>query len=328
MKELLNIKNLYVQYNTDEAVVHAVNGVDLIVHRGEAMGLVGETGAGKTTTALGILNILPEQVGEITEGDIVYDGKNVLNMSKKELQAMRGKQVSMIFQDPMTSLNPIITVGNQIDEMLLLHFKELTKEQRAQKVDDILKLVGIPAERKHEYPFQFSGGMKQRIGIAIALVCQPDLLIADEPTTALDVTIQAQILQLMKQLKRELGTALIMITHDLGIVAELCDNVSVMYAGDIVETGTVEDIYQRIENHPYTTGLFNCIPKLDSDEKRLTPIAGYMVDPTDLPKGCKFHDRCPYATDRCGRENPKAYQNGTHKIKCFRYESWGEGDSI
>ena len=324
MDELLNISDLYVQYNTDDATVHVVNGVNLVIHKGEAMGLVGETGAGKTTTALSILNILPEKVGQITSGSVVYGGKDVRTMNKRELRAMRGKQISMIFQDPMTSLNPIITVGDQIGEMLKLHFKNMGKEERAQRTDEILRLVGIPAERKNEYPFQFSGGMKQRIGIAIALVCQPDLLIADEPTTALDVTIQAQILQLMRELKQNFNTAMIMITHDLGIVAETCDSVSVMYAGEIIESGTVEDVFQKIDNHPYTVGLFNCIPKLDSTEKRLTPIEGFMVDPTDLPTGCKFHDRCPYATERCGSELPKGYKNGTHEIKCFRYEHWGK----
>lgn len=324
MEELLKIDNLHVQYNTDDAVVHAVNGVNLLVHKGESVGLVGETGAGKSTTALSVLNILPEQVGQITQGTITYAGKNVGKMSKRELREMRGKHISMIFQDPMTSLNPIISVGDQIGEMLKLHFKQLSDQQREEKVDNILKMVGIPPERKHEYPFQFSGGMKQRIGIAIALVCQPDLLIADEPTTALDVTIQAQILQLMKQLKVNFNTAMIMITHDLGIVAETCDTVAVMYAGEIVESGRVEDVFMRDDNHPYTTGLFNCIPKLDSDEKRLTPIEGYVVDPTDLPTGCKFHDRCPHVTERCGQELPPAYCKDSHQIKCFRYETWGK----
>lgn len=324
MEELLKIDNLYVQYNTDDAVVYAVNGVNLLVHKGESLGLVGETGAGKSTTALSILNILPEHVGQITQGTVTYAGKDVGKMSERELREMRGKHISMIFQDPMTSLNPIISVGDQIDEILKLHFKELGKHQREEKVDNILKMVGIPPERKHEYPFQFSGGMKQRIGIAIALVCQPDLLIADEPTTALDVTIQAQILQLMKQLKIDFNTAMIMITHDLGIVAETCDTVAVMYAGEIVESGTVEDVFERNDNHPYTTGLFNCIPKLDSVEKRLTPIEGYVVDPTDLPTGCKFHDRCPHATERCCQELPPAYRKGNHQIKCFRYETWGK----
>ncbi len=324
MEELLRIKDLFVQYNTDESVVHAVNGANLVVHKGEAMGLVGETGSGKTTTALSVLHILPEDVGEIKSGSITYNGKDVSEMNRHELQAMRGKQISMIFQDPMTSLNPIITVGDQIMEMLDLHFKQLSEQEKVEKVDRILSLVGIPADRKSEYPFQFSGGMKQRVGIAIALVCQPDLLIADEPTTALDVTIQAQILHLMLELKKEFNTAMIMITHDLGIIAETCDSVSVMYAGEIVESGTVEDVFERKDNHPYTAGLFNCIPKLQSQERRLTPIEGFVVDPTRLPSGCKFHERCPYATERCKCELPPAYQQGTHAIQCFRYEQWGE----
>ncbi|MDO5346610.1 MAG: ABC transporter ATP-binding protein [Lachnospiraceae bacterium] len=327
MDEILKITDLYVRYHTDDAVVHAVNGVNMVIHKGEAMGLVGETGAGKSTTALSVLGILPAKVGQIEAGRIEYNGKDVSKMNKKELRAMRGKRISMIFQDPMTSLNPIITVGDQIMEMLTLHFKHLSHQEKEEKVDRILKLVGIPAERKNEYPFQFSGGMKQRVGIAIALICEPDLLIADEPTTALDVTIQAQILQLMKELKEELNTAMIMITHDLGIVAETCDSVSVMYAGEIVETGTVEDVFERKNNHPYTQGLFNCIPKLDAEEERLTPIEGFVVDPTHLPCGCKFHERCPYATERCEKELPGDYQRGTHKMKCFRYEQWGKETS-
>ncbi len=324
MEELLKIENLHVEYHTDDAVVHAVNGIDILLHKGETMGLVGETGAGKSTTALSILDILPEQVGKVTEGTVTFLGKKVGDMNKKELRTMRGKQIAMIFQDPMTSLNPIISVGDQIGEMLTLHFKQLGKVEKEKKIDDILKLVGIPSERKGEYPFQFSGGMKQRIGIAMALVCEPELLIADEPTTALDVTIQAQILDLMLRLKEEFNTSMIMITHDLGIVAEICDSVSVMYAGEIVETGAVEDIFARMDNHPYTSGLFNCIPKLDGTEARLSPIDGFVVDPTDLPAGCKFHERCPYATQKCGREHPAMYFNGGHGIKCFRFEAWGK----
>lgn len=321
MEELLRIENLYTQYNTDMAVVHAVNGVSLSVHKGEAVGLVGETGAGKTTMALSVLGILPEKTGEITHGEIYFNGRNVADMSKDEKRAIRGKHISMIFQDPMTSLNPIIKVGDQIMELLTLHFKEMSKEEKEEKVESILKLVGIPPERKEEYPFQFSGGMKQRVGIAMALICKPDLLIADEPTTALDVTIQAQILQLMTNLKKEFDTAMILITHDLGIVAETCDSVAVMYAGEILETGTIEDVFSRIDNHPYTEGLFNCIPRLDSDERRLTPIEGYVVDPTNLPNGCKFHERCPYATERCATEQPGTYRQGSHSVRCFRYES-------
>lgn len=322
MEELLKIEDLFVQYNTDEAAVHAVNGASLTVHCGETMGLVGETGAGKTTMALSVLDILPEKTGEITSGKVMFRGKEVRAMNKNELLSMRGKQVAMIFQDPMTSLNPIISIGDQIMEMLTLHFKQLSKQEKEERVDDILRLVGIPAERKAEYPFQFSGGMKQRVGIAIALICEPDLLIADEPTTALDVTIQAQILDLMQNLKEKFNMAMIMITHDLGIIAETCDSVSVMYAGEIVETGAVSDIFKKKHNHPYTQGLFNCIPKLGSDERRLTPIEGFVVDPTNLPSGCKFNERCPYVTQRCKTQIPESYQTGNHAIKCFRYETW------
>ena len=321
MEELLRIEDLHTQYNTDMAVVHAVNGVDLSIHKGEALGLVGETGAGKTTMALSVLGILPEKTGEITAGKIFFEGKNLDDFSKEEKRSIRGKRISMIFQDPMTSLNPIIKVGDQIMELLTLHFKELSKQEKNERVESILKLVGIPPERKDEYPFQFSGGMKQRVGIAMALICKPDLLIADEPTTALDVTIQAQILQLMTNLKKEFDTSMILITHDLGIVAETCDNVAVMYAGEILETGSVEDIFRRVGNHPYTEGLFNCIPRLDSDDERLTPIEGFVVDPTNLPSGCSFHERCPYATERCGREHPEIYKEGSHCVRCFRFES-------
>lgn len=324
MEDLLTIHDLQVEYRTDDGIVHAVNDVDFSVRKGEAMGLIGETGAGKTTTALSILGILPEPVGKMVSGEICFEGQMISELSDKEMRSVRGKKISMIFQDPMTSLNPIISVGDQIEEMLYLHFRNLSKEERSRKVDEILQLVGIPPERKSEYPFQFSGGMKQRVGIAMALVCEPDLLIADEPTTALDVTIQAQILELMRELKDKLGTSLIMITHDFGIVAQLCDRVSVMYAGEIVESGTVEDVFAQKRNHPYTEGLFNCIPKLDSKEDRLKPISGYVVDPIELPGGCKFHERCPYANERCRKENPGLFEKDGHSVKCFRYEEVNE----
>lgn len=324
MEDLLTIHDLQVEYRTDDGIVHAVNDIDFSVRKGEAMGLIGETGAGKTTTALSILGILPEPVGKMVSGEICFEGQMISELSDKEMRSVRGKKISMIFQDPMTSLNPIISVGDQIEEMLYLHFRNLSKEERSRKVDEILQLVGIPPERKSEYPFQFSGGMKQRVGIAMALVCEPDLLIADEPTTALDVTIQAQILDLMRELKDKLGTSLIMITHDFGIVAQLCDRVSVMYAGEIVESGTVEDVFAQKRNHPYTEGLFNCIPKLDSKEDRLKPISGYVVDPIELPGGCKFHERCPYANERCRKENPGLFEKDGHSVKCFRYEEVNE----
>ena len=327
MSELLQINDLFVKYETDEATVNAVNGISLTVNEGEAMGIVGETGAGKTTMALSILQILPEQVGKISCGEIIYKGRDICKLKNKDMLRLRGKSISMIFQDPMTSLNPIITVGDQIMEMVNLHFPTLSTNEKVQKVINILNLVGIPSDRRNEYPFQFSGGMKQRVGIAMALICEPELLIADEPTTALDVTIQAQILELMRNLKEEFNTSMIMITHDLGIVAETCDKVSIVYAGEIVETGTIEDVFTRENNHPYTKGLFNCIPKLDSYEKRLSPIEGFIVDPTNLPGGCKFHERCANAMKICSEQCPPVYQNGTHCIKCFLYDKWENGEA-
>lgn len=316
---LLEIRDLHVEYDTDDAVVHALNGLDLTLRRGEKLGLVGETGAGKTTMALSVLRLLPQRVGNITQGSIIYDGTDILNASPKEMLALRGARISMIFQDPMTSLNPVITVGDQVLEVLKLHFPEMSREERDARVDEIMKMVGIPPSRKGEYPHQFSGGMKQRIVIAMALVSEPELLLADEPTTALDVTIQAQILELMKQLKEKLNSAMVLITHDLGVVAEFCDTVAIVYAGEIIEQGSVEDVYARRDNHPYTQGLFNCIPDLYTTADRLQPIPGFMADPTDLPQGCSFAPRCPYCTERCRKESPNMYLRGSHGIKCHRF---------
>ena len=316
---LLEIHDLHVEYDTDDAVVHALNGFDLTLRRGEKLGLVGETGAGKTTMALSVLRLLPPRVGKITQGSVTYDGIDILNASPKEMLALRGAKISMIFQDPMTSLNPVITVGDQILEVLRLHFPDMRREDRDAKVDEIMKLVGIPPSRKGEYPHQFSGGMKQRIVIAMALVSEPELLLADEPTTALDVTIQAQILELMKQLKEKFNSAMVLITHDLGVVAEFCDTVAIVYAGEVIEQGSVEDIYARKNNHPYTSGLFNCIPDLHTTADRLEPIPGFMADPTDLPQGCSFAPRCPHCTERCLSESPNMYLRGSHGIKCHRF---------
>lgn len=325
MENILEIKDLFINYNTDEGVVHAVNGLSLNVGRGESVGLVGETGAGKTTMALAVLGLLPEKVGEVTSGTIVFENKKILELKKREMQAIRGHKIAMIFQDPMSSLNPTKTVGKQLREVLDLHFPQLSRKEKAEKVDKMFQLVGIPPERQNEFPFQFSGGMKQRIGIAMALIAEPDLLIADEPTTALDVTIQAQILDLMKKLQTEMNTSLIMITHDLGIVVENCTKVAVIYSGQIIEFGTVEDVYSKISNHPYTEGLFKCIPDLKSDAKRLTPIRGNMADPENLPIGCKFCDRCDYKTNKCETEEPPVYFRGTHGIKCHRFAEGCEG---
>lgn len=320
-ENLLEIKDLYAQYNTDDAVVHALNGFTLSLKRGESLGVVGETGAGKTTMALSIMRLLPNLVGEVTGGSIVYDGIDILSASAGKMLSLRGERISMIFQDPMTSLNPVITVGDQILEVLELHFPDISKEEKNQRVEEMLQLVGIPAARKGEYPHQFSGGMKQRIVIAMALVAEPELLLADEPTTALDVTIQAQILALVSNLKTKFNTAMILITHDLGVVNEVCDNVAIVYGGEVIERGKIEEVYLREKNHPYTEGLFGSIPDLVTDAHRLQSIPGHMVDPTDLPKGCKFAERCAYCTERCRQENPPLHRlSDTHFIKCHRFE--------
>jgi len=324
MPKLLEIKDLHVRYNTDDAVVYALNGVNISLDKGETLGLVGETGAGKTTLALSILRLLPDQVGEIRSGTIEYGGTDLRALSAEEMRKIRGEKISMIFQDPMTSLNPTKTVGQQVREVLDLHFPELPPNEKQQKVDHLFRMVGIPAERQHEHPFQFSGGMKQRIVIAMALIGEPELILADEPTTALDVTIQAQILELMRRLESELKTSMILITHDLGIVVDICAKVAVIYSGQIIETGTIEDVYAKMDNHPYTEGLFKCIPNLEIETERLTPIAGSMPNPEDLPPGCKFFDRCLYRMDRCSEAEPGCYTKGTHSIKCYRYDKWGD----
>lgn len=274
----LSIDNLKVDYVTDDGIVHALNGVSLELVQGETLGLVGETGAGKTTMAKCIMGILPKRTGKIRSGEITFEEKNLLKCSQKELQSIRGAQIAMIFQDPMTSLNPVLTVGEQIAEAVENH-EHCGKARAMERAEEMLELVGIPAERVHEYPHQFSGGMKQRVVIAIALACNPKMLIADEPTTALDVTIQAQVLEMMQSLKRQLKTSMLLITHDLGVVAQNCDRVAVIYAGEIVEYGTVMDVFKRMK-HPYTQGLFSSIPQINADVKRLNSIPGLMLDPT------------------------------------------------
>jgi len=314
--KLLEIKDLHVIYETDEDKVYAVNGLDLAINKGETLGLVGETGAGKTTTALSIMRLLPEKIGLIKKGQIVMEDKDITKATESDMRLIRGESISMIFQDPMTSLNPILTIGDQIEEVLELHKKNMSRKQKSARVDEILNLVGLSPERKFDYPHQFSGGMKQRVVIAMALACEPKLLIADEPTTALDVTIQAQVLQMMKGLKEKLGTSMILITHDLGVVAQTCDRVAIMYAGEIIEMGTVKDIFEGKNHHPYTMGLFGSIPDMTKITKRLSPIEGLMPDPTDLPDGCKFHTRCPKCMDICKTVSTVNYASNSHIIKC------------
>ncbi|MDR1832889.1 MAG: ABC transporter ATP-binding protein [Fusobacteriaceae bacterium] len=315
-KELLNIKDLVIEYVTEDETVHAVNAISIKLDEGETLGLVGETGAGKTTTALGILRLIPNPPGVIRSGDITFQGKNLLELPEEEMRNIRGNHISMIFQDPMTSLNPVMTVGEQIAEVIAIH-EGLNAHDAMAKAEEMLELVGIPAARSIEYPHQFSGGMKQRVVIAIALACNPKLLIADEPTTALDVTIQAQVLDLMGELKQKFSTAMILITHDLGVVAQVCDRVAIMYAGEIVESGTLFDVYEDTK-HPYTIGLFGSIPNMESEVQRLKPINGLMPDPTKLPSGCKFNPRCPYAQDICREKTPPVTDLGNnHMTKCF-----------
>ncbi|MBQ7785955.1 MAG: ABC transporter ATP-binding protein [Clostridia bacterium] len=315
-KNLLEIKNLTVVYHTEEDDVHALSNVSLKLNPGETLGLVGETGAGKTTTALSIMGLLPKRVGEICSGEILFEGRDLLKCTDADMRAIRGAHISMIFQDPMTSLNPTIKIGDQIAESIRLHQPTMKKADVEKRVDEILEMVGIPAMRKSEYPHQFSGGMKQRVVIAIALSLEPQLLIADEPTTALDVTIQAQVLQMMGDLQRKLGTSTILITHDLGVVSQTCDRVAVMYAGEIVESGTAEDIFLGNKHHPYTEGLFGSLPDLNKETRRLSPIDGLMPDPADLPKGCKFNPRCPHCSEICRSVQPELIEENGHAIRC------------
>lgn len=318
---VLDIKNLVVRYVTEEANVHAVNGIDLSIQKRHTLGLVGETGAGKTTTALSILNLVPNPPGVIEEGTIELEGVDVLKLSQEELEKVRGNEVAMIFQDPMTALNPVMTVGDQIAESIELH-QDVTKEEAYEKAKEMLRLVGIPDTRAGDYPHQFSGGMKQRVVIAIALACSPKLLIADEPTTALDVTIQAQVLALMKDLIVNEDMAMLLITHDLGVVAEVCEDVAVMYAGRIIEVGTADDIFNHTM-HPYTEGLFDSLPNLKERGEDLIPIKGLMPDPTNLPPGCAFAPRCPYAVDACSEKIPTltpTVGSAEHRVACTRYE--------
>lgn len=318
-KALLEIRDLSVIYKTDDDTVYAVNHLDLEINAGESLGLVGETGAGKTTTALSILRLIANPPGKITNGEILFEGEDLLQAKKETMHHYRGNLISMIFQDPMTSLDPVYTIGEQIAEVIRLH-SDGNKEEIRKKAEDMLELVGIPRTRYDEYPHQFSGGMKQRVVIAMSLACSPKLLLADEPTTALDVTIQAQVLELMNGLKEKMNTAMLLITHDLGVVAQVCDRVAIMYAGEIVEQGTRDEIFQH-PRHPYTIGLFASIPTLEETASRLQSIKGQMPDPTNLPPGCTFHPRCPYATEACASKTPKMVGvSDTHSVRCLAAE--------
>lgn len=325
MADLLDIRNLSVAFDTDSGKVYAVNNLSLKIGRKETLGLVGETGAGKTTTALAVMKLIQSPPGKITSGEIILEGQDLMRVPEKDMFNIRGNKISMIFQDPMTSLNPVMTVGEQISEVIELHQK-LSKDELRKKTEEMLEVVGIRKERINDYPHQFSGGMKQRVVIAMALACNPELIIADEPTTALDVTIQAQVLELMKNLKEKYDTSMILITHDLGVVAEICDYVSVIYAGSIVEYASVKDMYET-PGHPYTKGLFNSIPSLDEDVESLTTIKGNPPDPSALPSGCRFHPRCDKCMEICKQTNPELREiSPGHFIACHLFKK-GEEES-
>ena len=316
--KIISVNNLCVHYVYQDRCVKAVNGISFDIEKGSITGLVGETGAGKTTAARSIMRLLPKRVGRIVDGSIKFDGVDLTQLTEKDMHGIRGAKISMIFQDPMTSLNPVETVGDQIAEVLGLH-NNLSAKEIHEKTCEMLQLVGIPAERYKEYPHQFSGGMKQRIVIAMALACNPELIIADEPTTALDVTIQAQVLELMRDLQNKSGTSVLLITHDMGVVAQMCDHVAVMYAGEIVEYGDIRQIMKQPQ-HPYTIGLFGSLPNLNEDVRRLATIEGAMPDPANLPTGCSFAPRCKHACEKCHHQDPCIYETAPgHKVKCHMF---------
>lgn len=314
---ILNVKGLKTYFYTDEGVVKAVDEVDFKIRAGETIGIVGESGSGKSVTSMSVMNLVSSP-GKIISGQIEFKGENLSHKSEEEMRKIRGNDISMIFQEPMTSLNPVFRIGEQISEVLILHQK-LSKREAREKAIETLKLVGIPrAERVvDDYPHQLSGGMRQRVMIAMALVCEPTLLIADEPTTALDVTIQAQILQLMNELKDNSGTSIMLITHDLGVIAQMADHVIVMYCGKVVEDAPVDVLFEN-PTHPYTLGLLSSIPNIAVDEKRLTSIEGNVPNPFKLPVGCNFSPRCSFATEKCMTETPQLKDiNDNHRVSCL-----------
>lgn len=319
-KNILEVKDLVVRYETEDGIVRAVNSVNLSIGQGAAVGLVGETGAGKTTLAKSILRLIQWPPGRIAEGEILYNGLDLLSLSEEEMCKIRGNDISMIFQDPMTALNPVLTVGKQISEVISAHEQNITQEEADEKMRQILATVGIDPKRAEEYPHQFSGGMKQRVVIAIALACNPNLLIADEPTTALDVTIQAQIIRLISELKEKMNSSIILITHDLGVVAQIAQKVMVMYAGQEVEYADVLSLYKN-PCHPYTLGLLKSIPNIYETVDRLEVIEGSVPTPKEFGVGCRFRMRCAHACERCEQEMPPLYDaGGGHMVRCFRYD--------
>ena len=318
---LLEVKDLQTYFFTDRGTVKAVDGVSFDVQKGETLGIVGESGSGKSVTAASIMQLVPSPPGDIVGGEINFKDENLLDLKMKRIRKIRGNEISMIFQEPMTSLNPVYTIGEQISEVLRLH-QGLNKDEALEKSIDMLEKVGIPSpeERVHEHPHQLSGGMRQRVMIAMALACNPELLIADEPTTALDVTIQAQILELMDELRDEFNTSIILITHNLGVIAEVADKVAVMYGGRIVEQTDTVTLYKDPE-HPYTAGLIKSIPKIEGSEGKLKPIKGTVPDPLNFPKGCKFANRCNYAEEKCWAEEPDLEEvKPDHYVRCWRWK--------
>ncbi|HIT65366.1 MAG TPA: ABC transporter ATP-binding protein [Candidatus Ventrimonas merdavium] len=323
-KNILEIKNLHTYFFMDDGVVKSVDGVDIELREGATLGIVGESGSGKSVTAMSVMSLLMGTRGKVVDGEILLDGKDVVSISEEEKRKLRGGQISMIFQEPMTSLNPVMKIGDQLTECILEH-ENISKKEAYQKAEDMLRRTGVPRVERmmKEYPFQLSGGQRQRVMIAMALVCNPKILIADEPTTALDVTIQAQILDLMNHLKKEIGTSILFITHDLGVVAEVCDDVAVMYCGRVVEKGDVYSVFAK-PSHPYTRGLLASIPKLGERVEELESIPGNVPNPKYMPKGCKFADRCPHAFDRCREEEPGFFQvDDGHVSRCWLCEKKG-----
>ena len=325
-EKILEVNHLKTYFHTDAGLSKAVNDVSFFVEKGKTLGIVGESGCGKSITSLSIMGLVETPPGEIAGGEIIFEGEDLLKKNEKEMSKIRGKKIAMIFQEPMTSLNPVFTIGQQLIETLMLH-EDMTKKQAKERAIEMLKMVKIPLAEKrfHEYPHQLSGGMRQRVMIAMALCCNPELLICDEPTTALDVTIQAQILDLINELKEKTGTSVMMITHDLGVIAEIADDVMVMYAGKIVERATCDQIFEK-PMHPYTYGLMQCIPKLDDDDtERLSVIEGMVPSFDDMPIGCAFCPRCKEAREICKQKMPELTEVEGRMVRCFKYtQEWGE----